>query len=122
MVVKGCTYWMKDPEFYGSRPVVSLSFEHHAGDSTILSPFHPNFEEEQPGSSKGPFTFLPPATNLPRGLAARRLFRVPPCREETIHSQTSMPSLGLDPRPTAPQSTTLNTIPEGRHISLYIYL
>ncbi|GFT52032.1 uncharacterized protein TNCV_4999221 [Trichonephila clavipes] len=25
-----------------------------------------------------------PSTNLPRGLAARRLFRIPPCREATI--------------------------------------
>ncbi|GFT65015.1 hypothetical protein TNCV_4465861 [Trichonephila clavipes] len=34
-----------------------------------------------------------------RGLAARRLFRVPPCREGTIHLQTSMPSLVFESRP-----------------------
>ncbi|GFU24009.1 hypothetical protein TNCV_3332221 [Trichonephila clavipes] len=40
-----------------------------------------------------------PPTNLTRGLAARRLFRVPPCREGTIHLQTSPSSLGFEPSP-----------------------
>ncbi|GFU50997.1 hypothetical protein TNCV_4461901 [Trichonephila clavipes] len=34
-----------------------------------------------------------------RGLAARRLFRVPPCRKVTIHLQTSMSSPGFVPSP-----------------------
>ncbi|GFY33320.1 hypothetical protein TNCV_1897721 [Trichonephila clavipes] len=34
-----------------------------------------------------------------RGLAARRLFRVPPCRKDTIHLQTSMSSLGFESSP-----------------------
>ncbi|GFT31335.1 hypothetical protein TNCV_607791 [Trichonephila clavipes] len=34
-----------------------------------------------------------------RGLATRRLFRVPPCCEGTIHLQTSMSSPGFEPRP-----------------------
>ncbi|GFU06205.1 hypothetical protein TNCV_4765121 [Trichonephila clavipes] len=40
-----------------------------------------------------------PSTNYTRGLAARRLFRVPPCRKGTIHLQTSMPSQGFEPSP-----------------------
>ncbi|GFV83388.1 reverse transcriptase domain-containing protein [Trichonephila clavipes] len=37
--------------------------------------------------------------NLTRGLAARWLFRVSPCREGTIYLQTSMSSPGFKPRP-----------------------
>ncbi|GFT73966.1 hypothetical protein TNCV_4895821 [Trichonephila clavipes] len=40
-----------------------------------------------------------PSTNLTRGLVARRLFKVPPCREGTIHLQTSMSSPGFEPSP-----------------------
>ncbi|GFU88869.1 hypothetical protein TNCV_4445441 [Trichonephila clavipes] len=40
-----------------------------------------------------------PATNFTRGLVARRLFRVPPCYEGTIHLQTSMSSPGFESRP-----------------------
>ncbi|GFV74520.1 hypothetical protein TNCV_5129621 [Trichonephila clavipes] len=44
-----------------------------------------------------------PSTNLTRGPAARRLFKVPPCREgtihDTIHLQTSMSSPGFKPSP-----------------------
>ncbi|GFW12339.1 hypothetical protein TNCV_815941 [Trichonephila clavipes] len=40
-----------------------------------------------------------PSTNHTRGLAARRLFIVPPCREDTIHLQTSISSPGFEPRP-----------------------
>ncbi|GFT50890.1 hypothetical protein TNCV_1148171, partial [Trichonephila clavipes] len=36
------------------------------------------------------------STNHTRGLVARRLFRVPPCRKGTIHLQTSMSS-GFEP-------------------------
>ncbi|GFU63173.1 hypothetical protein TNCV_3465971 [Trichonephila clavipes] len=42
---------------------------------------------------------LPPlAINLTRGLAARPLFRVPPCREGIMHLQTSISSPGFEPR------------------------
>ncbi|GFV60984.1 hypothetical protein TNCV_91961 [Trichonephila clavipes] len=34
-----------------------------------------------------------------RRLAVRRLFRVPPCHEGTIHLQTSMSSPGFEPSP-----------------------
>ncbi|GFW43829.1 hypothetical protein TNCV_2854621 [Trichonephila clavipes] len=39
------------------------------------------------------------STNLTRGLVAQLLFKVPPCREVTIHSQISMPSPGFEPSP-----------------------
>ncbi|GFU00745.1 hypothetical protein TNCV_4818991 [Trichonephila clavipes] len=47
----------------------------------------------------GAYHLSSPSTNLMRGLEARRLFRVPPCREGTIHLQTSMPSPGFEARP-----------------------
>ncbi|GFW71302.1 hypothetical protein TNCV_537201 [Trichonephila clavipes] len=37
--------------------------------------------------------------NHTRGLAARRLFRVPPCRKGTKYLQTSMSSPGFEPSP-----------------------
>ncbi|GFX97361.1 hypothetical protein TNCV_1077321 [Trichonephila clavipes] len=40
-----------------------------------------------------------PSTNPTRRLAARRLFIVPPCREGTIHLQTSITSPGFELRP-----------------------
>ncbi|GFV53040.1 hypothetical protein TNCV_4643991 [Trichonephila clavipes] len=52
------------------------------------------------------------STNLTRGLAARRLFRVFPSRESTIHSQTSMSSPGFEPRPY--RTAVSVTIPDGR--------
>ncbi|GFU37258.1 hypothetical protein TNCV_4272571 [Trichonephila clavipes] len=52
------------------------------------------------GGDQGPSTSLPlPPTNFTRGLAARRLFRVTPCREGTIHLQNSMSSPGFEHRP-----------------------
>ncbi|GFT42340.1 hypothetical protein TNCV_1786361 [Trichonephila clavipes] len=60
--------------------------------------FHPNFEGEHPGGGSRVSHLSSPATNLTSGLAARRLFRVPPCREGTIHLQISMSSPGFEPR------------------------
>ncbi|GFX96592.1 hypothetical protein TNCV_1442661 [Trichonephila clavipes] len=39
-----------------------------------------------------------PTTSLATGLVAQWLFRVPPCRNDTIHLRTSMPSPGFEPR------------------------
>ncbi|GFX54167.1 hypothetical protein TNCV_2338031 [Trichonephila clavipes] len=39
-----------------------------------------------------------PSTNLMRGFAARRPFRVPPHHEDNIHLQTSMPCMEFEPR------------------------
>ncbi|GFV48156.1 hypothetical protein TNCV_3554351 [Trichonephila clavipes] len=82
------------------RAVVTgpLSFEPHAGDSTILICSTPILRENTLGVVKG-LPPLSPSTNLTRGLAARRLFRVPRCREGTVHLQTSMPLAGFEPRP-----------------------
>ncbi|GFW90915.1 hypothetical protein TNCV_2419081 [Trichonephila clavipes] len=44
------------------------------------------------GRSRGP------PTNLTRGLAARWLFGVHPCRKGTIHLQTNMSPLRFEPR------------------------
>ncbi|GFS95111.1 hypothetical protein TNCV_2704661 [Trichonephila clavipes] len=55
-------------------------------------------EEGQRGWSEA-FHLSSPSTNLTSGLAARRLFRVPPCCAGTIHLQTSMSSLEFEPRP-----------------------
>ncbi|GFV77584.1 hypothetical protein TNCV_1071131 [Trichonephila clavipes] len=59
-----------------------------------FSRFHPNFE----GDHLGDGLLSTPSTNFTRRLGSRRLFRVPPCREGTIHLQTSMPSPGFEPR------------------------
>ncbi|GFT44090.1 hypothetical protein TNCV_2452651 [Trichonephila clavipes] len=50
------------------------------------------------------------SSNLTRGLAAQRLFNVPPHRKDTIHLQTSVPSLGFEPKPYAQQSASLTNI------------
>ncbi|GFX11673.1 hypothetical protein TNCV_4340191 [Trichonephila clavipes] len=63
-----------------------------------LARFHPKFEREPHGSGQRPHFSLP-STNLMRGLAPRRLFRVPPHSEGTMHLQTYMPSLGFRPEP-----------------------
>ncbi|GFY06274.1 hypothetical protein TNCV_2680661 [Trichonephila clavipes] len=78
-------------------PVVSLSFEHHAGDSMVLFGSTPIFKENTLGWS-GASHLSSPSTNLTRRLVARQLFRVPPHHETTIHLQTAMPSLGIKPR------------------------
>ncbi|GFV87887.1 hypothetical protein TNCV_781691 [Trichonephila clavipes] len=51
-----------------------------------------------------------PSSKLTRRLAARWLFRVPPCRDGTFHVQASMPSLDSNPGPTAQQSALITTI------------
>ncbi|GFY08118.1 hypothetical protein TNCV_1355321 [Trichonephila clavipes] len=56
------------------------------------------------------FPPLFPSTHHTRGLAARRLFRVPPCRKGTIHLQTSMSSPGFEPS-TYGTAASLTTIP-----------
>ncbi|GFX09743.1 hypothetical protein TNCV_653421 [Trichonephila clavipes] len=57
------------------------------------------FSGEHPGGWSGASHFPSPAANLTRRLVARRLFRVPPCHEGTMHLQTSMSSPVFEPRP-----------------------
>ncbi|GFU81380.1 hypothetical protein TNCV_1380481 [Trichonephila clavipes] len=60
-------------------PVVIRSFEHHADNRTVwLSPSSTNLTRER--------------------LVARRLFRTPTGRKDTIHLQEHMPSPGFEPR------------------------
>ncbi|GFT90500.1 hypothetical protein TNCV_4491881 [Trichonephila clavipes] len=73
-------------------------FEHHARDSTSLLGSTPILRENTLGWLRA-FHLSCPSTNLTRGLAARRLFKVSPCCKGTIHLQTSMPSPGLELRP-----------------------
>ncbi|GFV83325.1 hypothetical protein TNCV_1900511 [Trichonephila clavipes] len=61
--------------------------------------FHPNLEGEDPSEWSGASHLSSPSTNHTRGLVARRLFRVPPCRKGSIHLQTSMSSPGFEPSP-----------------------
>ncbi|GFU84868.1 hypothetical protein TNCV_2128091 [Trichonephila clavipes] len=62
-----------------------------------LARFHTNFEEHPGGESEASH-LSSPATNIARGLAARRLFRAPPWNEGRIHLQTSMSSPEFEPR------------------------
>ncbi|GFS61213.1 hypothetical protein TNCV_3104721 [Trichonephila clavipes] len=59
----------------------------------------PQFRERTPWRWSEASHLSSPSNNLTRGLQARRLFRVPPCHQGTIHSQTSMSSPGFEPRP-----------------------
>ncbi|GFT23202.1 hypothetical protein TNCV_1859111 [Trichonephila clavipes] len=51
------------------------------------------YRGRKPWGSQGP------PTNHTRGLAAGRLFRVPPCRKGTVHLETPMSSPGFEPCP-----------------------
>ncbi|GFU76751.1 hypothetical protein TNCV_2391461 [Trichonephila clavipes] len=80
----------------------SRSFEHHTGDD--LARFHPNFEGEYPGGGQGPPTSLP----LPTSREDFRRFKVPPCREGTIHLQATMSSPGFEPSPNGTEVSVAN--------------
>ncbi|GFW08833.1 transposable element Tc3 transposase [Trichonephila clavipes] len=77
-----------------STPVVSRNSEHHAGDSKIRLSSTPILKENTLGVVKVSHLFSP-STNFTRGLAARRLFEVLPCRKGTIHLQTSNAFSGI---------------------------
>ncbi|GFX16163.1 hypothetical protein TNCV_4704191 [Trichonephila clavipes] len=79
-------------------PVVIRSFEHHTGDSTIQPISTPILREKTLGVGIRASHLSIPSTNLMRGFAARRLFKVPTCREGAMQLQTSMPFPGLEAR------------------------
>ncbi|GFW80526.1 ilGF domain-containing protein [Trichonephila clavipes] len=80
-------------------PVVSLSFEHHEGDSTILLNSTPVLRENTLGCSGSPISLLLPPTSREDLRIDGYLQRwLPPCCEGTIHLQISMPSPGFEPR------------------------
>ncbi|GFX08615.1 hypothetical protein TNCV_4171141 [Trichonephila clavipes] len=80
----------------GGTPVVSRSFERHTDDSTICLGSIPVLKN--PLEVVRASHLFSPSTNLMRGLAARRLFRAPPCRKDTIFLQPSTSSPGFKPR------------------------
>ncbi|GFV00228.1 hypothetical protein TNCV_3322791 [Trichonephila clavipes] len=73
---------------------LAIAFERHTGDRTISLVSTPILREGTwVWSHHSSFS-----ANPTRGLAARQLFIVLPCREGTIHLQTSMSSPGFEPR------------------------
>ncbi|GFV75981.1 hypothetical protein TNCV_1455781 [Trichonephila clavipes] len=68
---------------------------------------------EHSGDRQRPPTSLPlPPTTQTKGLVARWLFRVPPCRKGTIYLQTSMSSPGCEPRPSGTAVNVTNRYTE----------
>ncbi|GFW13618.1 hypothetical protein TNCV_1210841 [Trichonephila clavipes] len=59
----------------------------------------PQFRGEHSGGGSGVSHLSSSSPNHTRRLAARPLFRVPPCRKDTIHLQISMSSPGFEPSP-----------------------
>ncbi|GFX60875.1 hypothetical protein TNCV_1311681 [Trichonephila clavipes] len=90
--------------------VVSRSFEHYTGDSTIWLGSTPILREDT-WEWSGVSHLSTPSTNHMRALAARRLFRVPPCRKGTIHYIFT-----VVPVPPASQSASLTTVLVGRQL------
>ncbi|GFU75298.1 hypothetical protein TNCV_4755571 [Trichonephila clavipes] len=78
-------------------PVISRSLEHHAGGITFQL-FSTSILREKTLKVVSGLPHSSPSTSLTRELVARQLFRLPPCCEGTIHSQTSIPSPGFEPR------------------------
>ncbi|GFT37020.1 hypothetical protein TNCV_175391 [Trichonephila clavipes] len=68
---------------YISAPFIALSIEHLADDSTIFLGSFPVLREN-PWGGQG----FHDRQSFTRGLAARRLFRVFPCREGNIYLQS----------------------------------
>ncbi|GFV18406.1 hypothetical protein TNCV_2868621 [Trichonephila clavipes] len=80
---------------------------------------HSRKENTQRWSVASHLSYLP--TNLTKVLAARRLVRVPPCRQGVKHFQQFMPSPGYEPEPYG-TAVSLTTIPDGRHISSLCFI
>ncbi|GFW60561.1 hypothetical protein TNCV_569081 [Trichonephila clavipes] len=78
-------------------PVVSCSFDYHAGDSTIWLGFTSILRENTWKMARD----LPPLLSYHQteDLQLDGYSRVPPCLKGTIHSQTSMPSPGFELMP-----------------------
>ncbi|GFX63627.1 hypothetical protein TNCV_2005561 [Trichonephila clavipes] len=66
-------------------PVVSRGFENHTGVDAISPVSTPILWENILGEGSGSSHLSSFSTSLTRGLVTRRLFRVPPCYEGTIH-------------------------------------
>ncbi|GFY20848.1 hypothetical protein TNCV_1120821 [Trichonephila clavipes] len=68
----------------------------------------PQFRGRKPWGCPGASHLSSPSINHARGLASRRLFRVPPCLEDTVHLQTSMSSPGFEPSPNSTAVSVAN--------------
>ncbi|GFX56690.1 hypothetical protein TNCV_494381 [Trichonephila clavipes] len=67
-----------------------------------------SFDGEYPKGESGASHLSSHSTNFMRGHAAPPLFRVPPCRNGTTHSQISMSSPGFEPRPSGTAVSVAN--------------
>ncbi|GFU19968.1 hypothetical protein TNCV_2705971 [Trichonephila clavipes] len=99
-------------------PVVCRSFEHHAGYRTIYLDFTSLLRRTPWGVIRG----LPPSspsTNITRGLAARRLFKVPHAAKALYIYKHPCLVRDSNPVPAAPQSASPTTIPVGRQTAVF---
>ncbi|GFS85926.1 hypothetical protein TNCV_1219241 [Trichonephila clavipes] len=71
--------------------VVTRSFKHHTGDSTIFGSVPPQFRGRTPWSWS--------EASQPHERTIGSTAKVPPCNEDNLHLQTSMSSPGFEPRP-----------------------
>ncbi|GFS88661.1 hypothetical protein TNCV_1462531 [Trichonephila clavipes] len=74
------------------------SSEHQAGDNTFWFGSTPYLRQNTLQGVVRTSFLSSPSTSLTRGPTARRIFRVSPCREGTIHLQTPMPTPEFEPR------------------------
>ncbi|GFT29361.1 integrase catalytic domain-containing protein [Trichonephila clavipes] len=65
-----------------------------------FGPIPPQFWSRTPGGSQRPPTSLPLPPTSREDLLLDGYLEYPPCREGTIHLRTSIPSLGIKPKPT----------------------
>ncbi|GFV87207.1 hypothetical protein TNCV_5114251 [Trichonephila clavipes] len=79
-------------------PVVSCSFEHHAGDNTIWLGSNPILRRTSGGGQRPPI-YLPLQPTSREDLQLDGHSRVSQCHKGTIHLQASMLSPGFEPRP-----------------------
>ncbi|GFX86929.1 hypothetical protein TNCV_2124761 [Trichonephila clavipes] len=79
-------------------PVVSRSFGHHQV-TVLFSSVPPQLRGRTLWGWSKVSHLSSPSINLMKGLAARQLFRVPPCYEDAIHLQTSTSSPGFELSP-----------------------
>ncbi|GFX08605.1 hypothetical protein TNCV_4171041 [Trichonephila clavipes] len=121
LVVRATRYGTRTPTQHKARrtavvtdsfgtPSITLSFEHYAGDSTILSGSIPVLRKKTMWVVRASY-LCSPSANVTRRRAARPLFCVPPCRKGTINLKPPCLLRDSNTIPTALQSLT--TIADG---------
>ncbi|GFX28463.1 uncharacterized protein TNCV_1152721 [Trichonephila clavipes] len=93
---------------YIFTPLVSLSFEHHAGDSTILLGFTPILRENTLGCGQGPPTSLPPTSR--KDLRLDGYLEYPHAAKAPYIYKHPCLLRDSKPDPTPPLSASLTTI------------